>query len=123
MVHFAVCEDNKEQAAEICTYLKEIPDSQIFTFDCGQAFLDAVTDGTKFDIILLDIELPDMLIKRSIVRDLVSALLLQKFQPQALLLHAQLIAQQAAAQGCTEHDEQDCDDRRGHVLRVRECHK
>jgi len=61
MVHFAVCEDNKEQAVEICTYLKEIPDSQISTFDCGQAFLDAVTDGTKFDIILLDIELPDML--------------------------------------------------------------
>ena len=60
-MHFAICEDSPAQAAEICTYLEEIPGSQISVFDHGQAFLDAVIAGTKFDIILLDIELPDML--------------------------------------------------------------
>ena len=57
-MHFAICEDSPAQAAEICTYLEEIPGSQISVFDHGQAFLDAVIAGTKFDIILLDIELP-----------------------------------------------------------------
>lgn len=60
-MHFAICEDSPAQAAEICTYLEEIPGSQISVFDHGQAFLDAVIAETKFDIILLDIELPDML--------------------------------------------------------------
>lgn len=60
-MHFAICEDSPAQAAEICTYLEEVPGSQISVFDHGQAFLDAVIAGTKFDIILLDIELPDML--------------------------------------------------------------
>ena len=60
-MHFAICEDSPAQAAEICTYLEEIPGSQISVFDHGQAFLDAVIAGTKFDIILLDIEVPDML--------------------------------------------------------------
>lgn len=60
-MHFAICEDSPAQAAEICTYLEEIPGSQISVYDHGQAFLDAVMAGIKFDIILLDIELPDML--------------------------------------------------------------
>lgn len=42
-------------------YLEEIPGSQICVFHHGQAFLDTVIAGTKFHIILLDIELPDML--------------------------------------------------------------
>ena len=63
------------------------------------------------------VNVPAVLIERGIMFDLIGALLLQKFQPKALLLNAKLIAQQAAAQRGTEQNEQNGDNGCRHILR------
>lgn len=60
-MRFAICEDNSSNAQLIMQYMQKIEDSTARLFKNGKDFLCAVREKQEFDIILLDIELPDML--------------------------------------------------------------
>lgn len=65
MINIALCDDDKEILLEInrlvLTYMeKSNTSAAIKTFTRGEPLADSVADGDRFDIYILDVELPDM---------------------------------------------------------------
>ena len=60
-MNYAVCEDDLIYAELIGNYLKELKESNISFYHEGKTFLDDIKSGKKFDFIILDISLPDIL--------------------------------------------------------------
>lgn len=60
MINIAVCDDNIETTSEIedlITKVEKTNDNQIDVYFCGESILEAISTGTKYDIIYLDIEM------------------------------------------------------------------
>lgn len=60
MFKIAICDDDKALCMQLKVMLNEIienPDAEIFVFYTGEELCDLLTDGKRFDIIFLDIEL------------------------------------------------------------------
>lgn len=60
MLKIAICDDDKALCLQLQDMLNEIIeniDAEIFVFNTGEELCDLLTDGNRFDIIFLDIEL------------------------------------------------------------------
>ncbi len=55
----AICENDPKQLQELSSYVDKIPDVQQVHFSSGKALLKAIRAGKRFDMILLEVELPD----------------------------------------------------------------
>lgn len=57
----AICEDTKIQIQQMLEFLRKRPEHSVDIFETGEALLNSVLIGNTYDIILLDIHLPDTL--------------------------------------------------------------
>lgn len=55
----AICEGDPKQLKELSSYVSRLPDVEQVCFSSGRALLKAIRRGSRFDMILLAIELPD----------------------------------------------------------------
>lgn len=55
----AICEDDFKQLQQLASYVDKIPDVEQIHFSSGKSLLKAIRAGKRFDMILLNIELPD----------------------------------------------------------------
>lgn len=55
----AICEGDPKQLEELSSYIDQIPDVEQVHFSSGRELLKAIRTGERFDMIVLDIELPD----------------------------------------------------------------
>lgn len=65
MIRFAICDDDVENGKEICSRLDEWMDSnhkccEKYVFTESRGLLYEIEDGTTFDVLMLDIEMPVM---------------------------------------------------------------
>lgn len=77
MLHVAVVEDEEEQLRQIAAQVRRVLEAhrlqaQVEDFICAQALLDSCTAGKRYDIILLDIQMPGMdgMTAASVLREL-----------------------------------------------------
>lgn len=60
-MNIAICEDQQIQIQHMLCFLQKRPEHTVEVFGTGKALINRVSIGNLFDIILLDIHLPDIL--------------------------------------------------------------